>query len=295
MPPTVYIINESTMLSDVEALDIVTACQLQVSRDFAPVWGTDAILAFTPSTSAPSATSVRAAEAEDDSERKHHHPMPPPVPAPTPTPAPAPTPGTIPQGPADPSAWWLVLLDNSDMAGALGYHDVTPAGLPIGKVFVQDDLSAGSKVSVTVSHELLEMLGDPDINLMAYDPNANPLEVMYAHEMCDACEDDSLGYDVALPNGKAVAVSDFVFPSWFQPSMARVAGTKFDFTGALRGPFQLAPGGYIGVFNVQTGQWSQVNARLSAKQHHLLHAKPGSRRHRRTNRRTWKRSALRRG
>ena len=31
--------------------------------------------------------------------------------------------------------WQLVILDNSDQAGALGYHDLTKDGLPLGKVF----------------------------------------------------------------------------------------------------------------------------------------------------------------
>ena len=36
---------------------------------------------------------------------------------------------TIPQGtPVPPGTWWLVILDDSDQAGALGYHDLTPTG-----------------------------------------------------------------------------------------------------------------------------------------------------------------------
>ena len=40
----------------------------------------------------------------------------------------------VPTG-AEPMAgtWWLTILDDSDQAGALGYHDLTPDGLPIGK------------------------------------------------------------------------------------------------------------------------------------------------------------------
>ena len=30
----------------------------------------------------------------------------------------------------DPGLWWLTVLDNSDQAGALGYHDVTDQGFP---------------------------------------------------------------------------------------------------------------------------------------------------------------------
>ena len=37
-------------------------------------------------------------------------------------------------------SWWLVLLDDSDQASALGYHDLTTEGLPIGKVFAASDI-----------------------------------------------------------------------------------------------------------------------------------------------------------
>src|SRR4051794_19152525 len=53
--------------------------------------------------------------------------------------------------------WNLVVLDTSDEAGALGYHDLTPEGLPLGKVFAKSDKMTGHSISVTVSHELLEM------------------------------------------------------------------------------------------------------------------------------------------
>src|SRR5437763_912510 len=65
-------------------------------------------------------------------------------------------------------AWQLVILDNSDQAGALGYHDLTSSGLPLGKVFAGTDEQYGQKWSITASHELLEMLGDPDINLSVF-------------------------------------------------------------------------------------------------------------------------------
>ena len=55
-------------------------------------------------------------------------------------------------------AWWLMVLDNSDQAGVLGYHDITPQALPLGKAFVQTTKEIGHFPSVTLSHELLEML-----------------------------------------------------------------------------------------------------------------------------------------
>ncbi len=38
------------------------------------------------------------------------------------------------------------------------------------------------------------MLADPNINLSAFVQNTNTAGTLYAYEICDACEDDSLGY-----------------------------------------------------------------------------------------------------
>lgn len=77
------------------------------------------------------------------------------------------------------SAWVLGVLDDADQAGALGYHDLTPQLHPVGKVFAATDKKYGAEVSVTCSHELLEMLGDPYVNTSALDPNTGRL---YAYE-----------------------------------------------------------------------------------------------------------------
>src|SRR5271157_199730 len=142
----------------------------------------------------------------------------------------------VPKGTQPPSAsWWLVMLDDSDQANALGYHDLTTEGLPIGKVFAASDLKAGTSWTVTASHELLEMLGDPEINLTVFvQPDASS-GTLYAYEVCDACEDDQFGYDI-----DSTTVSDFVFPSWFQPSLG--AGTQFDYQQRITAPLQLLPG-----------------------------------------------------
>jgi len=103
-------------------------------------------------------------------------------------------------------SWWLVLLDDSDQANALGYHDLTTEGLPIGKVFAASDIKAGTLWSVTASHELLEMLGDPNVNLTVFVQNSDTAGVLYAYEVCDACEDDRFAYKV-----NEVMVSDPCF------------------------------------------------------------------------------------
>src|SRR5579863_7935977 len=98
--------------------------------------------------------------------------------------------------------WVLALLDDADQAGALGYHETSPAGQPLGKAFVRTTQQAGDQISVTVSHELLEMLVDPDINQAAEfdDASGNP-SIFYAFEVADAVEDDSLGYNITIPAG----------------------------------------------------------------------------------------------
>ena len=51
-------------------------------------------------------------------------------------------------------SWWLIVLDNSDQAGALGYHDATKEGLPLGKVFAATDLQYKSAWTVTASRPI---------------------------------------------------------------------------------------------------------------------------------------------
>jgi hypothetical protein len=76
--------------------------------------------------------------------------------------------------PVPPQTWLIGVFDNSDQAGALGYHDLTENGLPLAKVFAGSDIQYKSSWTVTASHELLEMLGDPDINLDAFSQNVYP-------------------------------------------------------------------------------------------------------------------------
>jgi hypothetical protein len=162
----------------------------------------------------------------------------------------------VPTGSTPPiGTWWLTILDDSDQAGALGYHDLTPDGLPLGKVFAATDLKYGNSWSVTASHELLEMLADPNINLTVFVQHEDTAGTLYAYEVCDACESDAFAYKIGT-----VLVSDFVFPSWFEGFRAE-GSTQFDQTNNISEPLELVPGGYIGVFKVNDGTgWQQITA-----------------------------------
>jgi hypothetical protein len=163
--------------------------------------------------------------------------------------------------------WELVFADNSPQAQALGYHETTANGDPIGYCFVGSDLDAGESWTVTASHEMLEMLGDPDIQLVEEEDNNDGSFTMRMHEMCDACEDDSLAYtkkqsdgtDFRLSDGSSVLFSDFVLPPYWDVNAP--AGSKFDFQGKISAPFQILTGGYMGILQIPAGpQWGQITA-----------------------------------
>jgi len=170
--------------------------------------------------------------------------------------------------------WAVVWLDDADQAGAEGYHEFTPDGQPLGKVFVRTTMDAGDDPDVTASHELLEMLGDPDVDQTVDDAGA-----IYAFENCDAVE--TLSYPI---NG--VQVSDFVYPAWFgltNPPVA--AATQFDYLGKCSNPWQILPGGYMSV--QRDGQWTEIFGSELAREHfrksikHRPHVRRVERKHRR--------------
>jgi hypothetical protein len=170
--------------------------------------------------------------------------------------------------------WWqIVVTDNPDQAGALGYHEMTSHGTPLGKVFAKLDLDSGSSWTVTLSHELLEMLADPWINWCAMGSDSK----VYALEVCDAVEADDLGYEI-----DGVLVSDFVTPAWYEPTCA----DRLDFKQHISKELELARGGYISVLDPTTG-WTQIDAKGDGGPRIL----PGSRPQRRKLiRPAWRRS-----
>jgi hypothetical protein len=132
----------------------------------------------------------------------------------------------------NPGEWTIAFLDDADAANAMGYHDITKDGQPISKVFVKTTIAAGQKVSVTASHELLEMMIDPGAQLWAQHTNGS----FYAYEMCDAVEDEEYVID-------GISVSDFVHPSFFE-SWHQPGSVQFDHLSKVSQPFQTLPNGY---------------------------------------------------
>jgi hypothetical protein len=146
-------------------------------------------------------------------------------------------------------AWGVVFLDTADQANALAYHDLTPDGFPLSKVFVKTIAEGKASLSVATSHELVEMLVDPAINMLTTGPDT---KAAYAYEAADPVEDDSLAFSV---NG--FKMTDFIYPSYFE-IFRKPGSTKFDYRGKVGRPFQVLSGGYQIVF--KNGKWSQVTA-----------------------------------
>ena len=142
-------------------------------------------------------------------------------------------------------AWAMVFLDSSDQPGALAYHDLTPDDLPVSKVFVKTTLADKGLVSVSASHELVEMLVDPAINMMTTGPDP---KATYAYESADPVEESS--FPVA-----GIQMSDFVYPAYFEV-FRKPKSVQFDHMKLVTKPFQILKGGYQIV--MKNGKETQV-------------------------------------
>jgi hypothetical protein len=150
---------------------------------------------------------------------------------------------------AFPNTWELAFLDDSDQAGALGYHELSD--YPVAKVFAKTDQQYSLSPSVTASHEILEMLADPYVNLAAQTSDTE----FYGYEVGDPVEADALGYNINVGTKAApieILVSDFILPRWFVPG----SPGKYDYKEHLSSPLEVAEGGYCSIFTSGSG-WGQ--------------------------------------
>ncbi len=187
-----------------------------------------------------------------------------------------------------PGAWQLILLDDPDQAGVLGYHELTADGQPLGKVFVGLDAKYNVPDGLTASHELLEMLADSNANTFDRAANGD----FYIREVCDPV--NMWWYPIGKhDDGTPIFGAYFVTPSWFtiggQPPYA--APSPAD--QVVSAPFMLAPGlfpgqgGYIAV--VHGTEWVQLQAE-NIRARDALAANYGRRAMRMLPRDQWKRS-----
>lgn len=141
--------------------------------------------------------------------------------------------------------WPIIVMDDIGMPGAAGVH-MDQNGQPYALV------TSGTSWPLTASHECIEMLVDPfGKRLVAGDsPKPSQGRVQFLVEACDPSEAAQFGYTV---NG--VLLSDFYTPHFFDPVVA--PGVRYSFTGAIKEPRQVLPGGYLSWQEPVTNHWWQ--------------------------------------
>ncbi|HYX30719.1 MAG TPA: hypothetical protein VE863_19440 [Pyrinomonadaceae bacterium] len=155
----------------------------------------------------------------------------------------------------------LVIRDHA-RGGDLGYH--IEGGKPVAYVYAKDAKDAEGEYTSTLSHELLEMIADPNVNLYGAGKFRlkGKLHVgFYAFEVCDPVQENY--YHI-----HGVRVQDFVRPEWFEADH-QPGAMKMNFMKTLDAPFELATGGYMEVF--ANRRWHSLTG---------PQAKPKRRRHR---------------
>jgi hypothetical protein len=204
----VAIVSLTREVSTTSLLQAAAAVQKQITRDFTPFWGLQATVdAFDDLRSVPS----------------DYHPV-------------------------------VVFADSAELIGQLEFAVGAEYTARLVDDFERDRLSglhlnaftrqpfalveASDAWSVTLSHEVLEMIADPFGNRLigAAHPLDPELRVKYLLEVCDPCQ--AVWYPV---NG--VPVADFYTPRYFDP--VRVDRSRYSFTGALEHPLQILEGGYL--------------------------------------------------
>jgi len=146
----------------------------------------------------------------------------------------------------------LYLWDKMDLPDALGYHDQNSRGIPYGFVFTDLAKKLDEPWSVTLSHEALELIADPEVNLLVMGPHpADPKRtVFHWYEMSDAVQDETYEID-------HIKVSNFVLPLYFTGSDEPGGRNDFlgrSYKGKTLNSFGVNPGGYIGFYDPKTGK-----------------------------------------
>jgi hypothetical protein len=206
-------------------MQVAAAVQKQLTRDFFPFWGLPAtVAAFADLASVPSDYRVVAVFG-DPQELVDRLEV-------------AIDPGTLER-----------LAAQFDRQQLTGVHLNEFTRQPFALVALSDTWS------LTVSHEVLELVADPYGNrlIAAGVPGDPDRRVNYLLELCDPCQ--SAWYPV---NG--VPVSDFYTPRYFDP--VRTDGTRYSFTGDLEHPLHILDGGYVswidprdsGLYQLQAGE-----------------------------------------
>lgn len=218
----ICIVNTSTTIPKAEFSSVVKAIQKQVRNDFAPAWGMTATL---------KQVAAKSKGAQDPDLNV-----------------------------ADVIIYVGELGDDPQTVDdALGYHSMNYKGVPYGFVFVDISAQVGEPWSVTLSHEVLELIADPYVNLLVVGPHPRTKnqQALYAYEVCDPVQSDTYAID-------GIEVSNFVTPLYFADGELDIVPTT-NFQNVSLKRFGVAAGGYLSYFDLKTGAWANVFGRGASK------------------------------
>lgn len=224
---TIAVINQSTSVSN-EQVEIMTqALTIQLAQHFCPAWGLLPItVSFCPNVA------------------------------------------SIPCG----AATIYIVENDAQVQGALGYHQEESNDVIDGYIMCQPILTNGGtilnfdasnpsqySVSGTLSHEVMETIGDVFTNTFCVGPQISQGN-LYCQEMCDPVE--QIGYSIQV-GGVNVSVSDFILPAWTNPYDTK---GPFNYLRSLPGSFQMLSGGYmiVATFSAE-GQATAESGSFQAK------------------------------
>ena len=138
----------------------------------------------------------------------------------------------------------LYIVEEGHLPGAAGYHAINGREMPYGFVFITDP----DDWTVTLSHEALELIIDPTVNVVVPGPDPRPEKddniVLHAYEVCDAVERTSYLID-------GVRVSNFITQQWFFAGDA--PGTRNDFLGVGVPSFDATPNSHLAFLDFNEG------------------------------------------
>jgi hypothetical protein len=195
-------------------------------------------------------------------------------------------------------AWVIYVIDSqASVPGALGYHQEESSGKIDGYIMCEPILSNGGDVlkfdannpgkytvSGTLSHEICECIIDIYTNFWCDNGTTS-----WCKEVADPVE--QVGYGVMV-DGVEVAVSDFVFPSFFNPDATLIKNAPFNYLNTLTAPFTMLSGGYsiqrtgspgteTQVFGEEMPQWRRdtkrfkFNRKFPKNQETIITNRPG--------------------
>jgi hypothetical protein len=144
--------------------------------------------------------------------------------------------------------WPMIIRDDIKTPGAAGVHE-DDDGQPFALIAAGANLD---NLSLTASHEMLEMLVDPFGNrqVTGDSPKRGQGRVSFLVEVCDPSEAAEFAYSV---NG--ILVSDFYTPHYFDPIAA--SSVRYSFTGKIKKPREILRGGYLSWKDPVSGHWWQ--------------------------------------